>query len=414
MEKRLNKEQKRGISLLIASKGFERLSFYLIMVILIEYLVNSLNIQNDIAAIYYTVFLGAVGATTLISGLFGDIRNRVNVVKAGFILIVIFYLAMLFIPSVSFAIVLSLISLGAGIGLIAPNIIVLLGDTYKEKENEVIGLTGFLLFHIVINIGAFIAPLLAIFLKDNFGYSYAVICAFVSALIALLLFLEFQKQYKKLNVVEEQKIYVESTKTKSINSTILIPILALGLLITLVMSWGKASMTAAGKDYIAGGFSANQLLSIAGIAVSIIILLGFVLLLTRLKTLNWANVFNVVMIGLVFPIIAFILIASFSSLSQLIGGNLIFAKSYTLLMIAETLILPAITYAVYKSSPIKYKGFLQGILYVVISVGTTLSFLGTMLYEMRGSIIFFVISALLIIAVLLIMTLKKIVLRKMV
>jgi len=163
----LNKEQKSSILLLLTSKTFERLAFYLIMAILVQYLVDSLKLETDKAGIYYSIFYGVIGITTLFSGLLGDLRDRMKIVKIGFILLTVMYLAITFLPSISFVIVIALILLGLGIGLISPNIIVFLGNIYNEKENEIIGLPGFILFSITINIGALIAPLLSVFLKNN-------------------------------------------------------------------------------------------------------------------------------------------------------------------------------------------------------------------------------------------------------
>ena len=52
----LNKEQKSGILLLLSSKALERLAFYLIMAILVQYMTDSLNLELDKAGIYYAVF----------------------------------------------------------------------------------------------------------------------------------------------------------------------------------------------------------------------------------------------------------------------------------------------------------------------------------------------------------------------
>ena len=115
------------------------------------------------------------------------------------------YLVFTFLPSVSIVTVISIILLGLGVGLISPNITVFLGNIYNEKENEVIGLPGFIFLSIAINIGAFIAPLLSVFLKDSFGYNSIFFVAFVFALISFILFLKFKNQYNKLDLIAEQK-----------------------------------------------------------------------------------------------------------------------------------------------------------------------------------------------------------------
>jgi MFS family permease len=407
MRNTLNKEQKSSILLLLASKTFERLAFYLVMAILVQYVMESLKLETGKVGIYYSIFYGIIGITTLFSGLIGDLRDRMKVVKIGFILLPLMYLAIAFLPSINYVIITALIILGLGIGLISPNIIVFLGNIYNEKENEVIGLPGFILFSITINIGALIAPLLSVFLKDNFGYNSIFLFSSLFGLLSLILFLKFKSHYNKLNLIAEQKNNLVNIEIKNLNTIILVSILTIGVLIRFALNQKELTFTIAARDYLESGFDINHTLTNIEKYISIIFLLVFALLVTRIKTLNWGKIFNIIIIGLIFSIIAFVLIVSFSSLSQLINGKTIFINSYILLIIAETLISPAILYSIYRSSPIKYKGFLQGISLFVLGISNSLLFLGILLYEKNDSVTFIVFAIMLLIATILIMTLKK-------
>ena len=407
MRNTLNKEQKSGILLLLTSKTFERLAFYLIMAILVQYLMDTLKLETDKAGIYYSIFYGVIGITTLFSGLLGDLRDRTKIVKVGFILLTVMYLTITFLPSISFLIVTALILLGLGIGLISPNIIVFLGNIYNEKENEIIGLPGFILFSITINIGALIAPFLSIFLKNNLGYNSVFLFAFIFGLISTILFLKFKSHYNKLNLITEQKDKLENIDTKKLNIFILISILIIGVFIRFALNQKGLIFTFATRDYVENGFNLNQTLNNIEKYISIIFLLLLAFSVTRMKRLNWGKIFNLIFIGLIFSIVAFILIASYSSISQLIGGNTLFIQSYIFILIAETLILPAILYTIYRSSPIKYKGLFQGISYVVIAISNSLLFYGALLYEKNASMTFIGFAITLFISAVLIMILKK-------
>jgi len=409
----LNKEQKSGILSLLASKTFERLAFYLVMAILVQYVMESLKLETDKAGIYYSIFYGIIGITTLFSGLIGDLRDRMKVVKIGFILLPLMYLAIALLPSINYVIITALIILGLGIGLISPNVIVFLGNIYNEKENEIIGLPGFILFSITINIGALIAPLLSVFLKDNFGYNSIFLFATLFGLLSLILFLKFKSHYNKLNLIAEQKNNLANIEIKNLNTIILVSIITIGVLIRFALNQKGLTFNFAAMDFIESGFDINHTLNNIEKYISIIFLLVFALIVTRIKTLNWGKIFNIIIIGLIFSIIAFVLIASFTSLSQLINGKNIFIQSYILLIIAETLISPAILYSIYRSSPIKYKGFLQGISLFVLAISNSLLFLGVLLYEKSTSMTFIVFAIILLIATILIMTLKKIVNNKL-
>lgn len=410
----MDKEQKLGVLLLLTSKTFERLAFYLVMAILVQFLTDSLKLETAEAGIYYSVFYGVIGITTLFSGLLGDLRDRTKIVKIGFILLTVMYLVITFLPSINFVIVIALILLGLGIGLISPNIIVFLGNIFNEEENEIIGLPGFILLSITINVGALIAPLLAVFLRDVFGYNSVFLVASLFGFLSLILFLKFKNQYNKLTLIAEHKTNLENIETKNLNTLILVSILTIGVLIGFALSQKGLTFIFAARDYIENGFDINQTLNNIEKYFSIISLLVFAVIVTRLKKLDWGRIFNLIMIGLIFSIIAFVLIASFSSLSQLINGKNIFIQSYILLILAETLIFPVISYSIYRSSPIKYKGLFQGISYVVLGISNGMLFLGALLYEKNASITFIGFSILLFIGVILIMTLKKIVNNKLI
>ncbi len=414
MRNTLSKEQKSGILLLLASKTFERLAFYLIMAILVQYLMDSLKLEIDKAGMYYSIFYGVIGISTLFSGLIGDLRDRMKIVKTGFILLTVMSLAIAFLPSINFVIITALIILGLGVGLIFPNIIVFLGNIYNEKENDIIGLSGFILFFITINIGALLAPLLSIFLKDYFGYNSIFIFASIFGLLSLILFLKFKSQYNKLNIIAEQKDNLGNIETKNLNTIILVSILTIVVLIRFALNQKGLTFTFAVRDYIENGFDLNHSLNNIEKYISIIFLLVFAVIVVRIKKLNWGKIFNIIMIGLIFSIIAFVLIASFASSSQLINGKNIFIQSYMFLIIAETLISPAILYSIYRSSPIKYKGLFQGISYVVLAISNSLLMYGVLLYEKNTSMTFIVFAIMLLIGVVLIMTLKKIVKQKLI
>ncbi len=408
MNNTLNNEQKSGIRLLLTSKAFERLAFYLIMAILLQYLMDSLKLESVAVGYYYSAFYGIIGFTTLFSGLLGDLKDRMKIVKAGFILLPLMYLAIAFLPSISYITITALIILAIGIGLISPNIIVFLGNIYNEKGNEIVGLSGFVLFTITVNLGALIAPPLSIFLKDSFGINSIFLVAALFGLLSLFLFLKFKIQYNKINLIAEQKSNLINTKSKNLNTIILVSILAIGVLIRFALNQKGLTFTFAIMDYIENADDLNQTLNDIEKYISFIFLFLFAIFIVRLKKLNWGKIFNFIIIGLIFSIAAFVLIASFTPLSKLINEKSIFIQSYVLLIIAETLISPAILYSIYRSSPIKYKGFLQGISLFVIALSNSLLFLGALLYEKNASLCFIVFGIILLIAILLIISLKKI------
>ena len=192
MENNLSIGQKSGIIFLLASKGFERIAFYLIFTILIQYLIHSLEIDSIKAGYIYSIVYSVIGLTAFVSGIIGDFKDRMKIVKIGFIILPIIYLALAFLPSANTVTIISLAIMGLGIGVITPNIIVFLGNIYNEKDTELLGLSGFVQFSVIVNLGSLIAPFIAVYLKDSFGYSSVFIVASLFAALAYFLFIKFQ------------------------------------------------------------------------------------------------------------------------------------------------------------------------------------------------------------------------------
>ena len=293
----LHKEQKSGILLLLGSKTFESLAFFLLMAIFFPFLNESLGIDSSKVGFYYTLFYGTIGITSFISGFLGDKRNRFHVVTIGFLLLTVMHLAIAFLPGNNFLILATLILLGLGKGLISPNMVVFLGNIYNEKENKIIGLSGFILFSFAVSTGAVIAPLLSAFLKNNWGF-YSLF-AFIFALLSFILFLKFKNHYNKLNIVADRKDYVENTDIKKLNTLILFSILTIGIFINFVLYQNRLTFTHAIHDFFENGFEITQVFNNIDNYISFIILALFAFLILKIKRLNWSKIFNVILIGLI-------------------------------------------------------------------------------------------------------------------
>ncbi|MGI6291912.1 MAG: MFS transporter [Bacteroidales bacterium] len=399
----LHKEQKSGILLLLGSKTFESLAFFLLMAIFFPFLNESLGIDSSKVGFYYTLFYGTIGITSFISGFLGDKRNRFHVVTIGFLLLTVMHLAIAFLPGNNFLILATLILLGLGKGLISPNMVVFLGNIYNEKENKIIGLSGFILFSFAVSTGAVIAPLLSAFLKNNWGF-YSLF-AFIFALLSFILFLKFKNHYNKLNIVADRKDYVENTDIKKLNTLILFSILTIGIFINFVLYQNRLTFTHAIHDFFENGFEITQVFNNIDNYISFIILALFAFLILKIKRLNWSKIFNVILIGLIVAIIAFIVIATSLSISQAI--NSLFIQSYIFILIAETLISPIIFYITYRCSPLKHKGLFQGISFIFRGIANQLLFLGLLMYNKNALMAFIGFAIILTISAILILILKK-------
>ncbi|WP_299796225.1 peptide MFS transporter [uncultured Shewanella sp.] len=78
-----------------------------------------------------------------------------------------------------------------GVGFLKPNISTIVGQLYDK--DDIRRDSGFTIFYMGINIGAFAATIICVYLGETFGWGYGFGCAGVGMLIGLLTFLKGQK-----------------------------------------------------------------------------------------------------------------------------------------------------------------------------------------------------------------------------
>lgn len=412
MKNKLSKTAHRSIGLLLLSRLFERVAFYLVLSILVNYFTEKLQPGMKNVSLNYSLFMIAMMITTFFSGLLGDLHNRNKVVITGFVLLTAMYLAVPFVTGVSFLQIAAFVLLGAGIGLTTPNMVVLLGNIYNEKEVEIRGLSGFILYMLAANLGALFAPLLSIFLKEQWGYTAVFLLAAVCGLIALLFFFLFSQPYGRLDLVSEQKTYKPAVSVIKLNRFILYSMLIIAVLIGFSLQQRSSTLVVAISDLTGKGVEiASMIVPLEKYLLPVLLLL-FAWWVSRIKTINWSKIFQLMLLGLAVAITGYLIIAGFASLKEVVQEKIILYPSYIFLLIAESLLSSTILYAVYRSSPIKYKGLFQGVYHVAIAVSSSLLFPGVLLYQKMGSMLFVIVAGLLLISAIVIIWLKRSITKK--
>lgn len=411
----MNETQKSSIAFLIFSKLFNRLAFYLMITNLTSYLMNSLNMAHEMAGGYYSIFYGTITFITFFSGLLGDLKNRAKVVTTGFIILTIGYIALVFLPHMQGAVMVALIILALGLGLVGPNMTVFLGNTYNEKGTEIFGLPGFILFSMVINLVVFIAPPLSNYLKHLLGYSSIFFVAVAFALTSLLLFLKFKANYSQLDLHIENNTKQPDVTYININTTLLVSTLFIYALIGFVLFQKGMIFKYSLGEFVNQGFALEQTLTDAGKYISIILAGMFAIVAIRMKHLTWKGILNIILTGTVICTIAWVMIAANKPLSELMGKKSIFINAFVMILIAETLISPTVSYIVYRTSPERYKGLFQGLLYAVAAISLSSLAIGVSLYKNASpSIAFILFIAVLATSLVLIIVLKSAVRKKVI
>lgn len=376
----ITKNQISGLSILLLSKTFERTAFYLIMSILIQFLMTNLKLEVEKSGEFYSIFYGSIGFIALFSGLLGDLTNRIKVVKIGMLAMTILYFILIFIPNSYSLLLTCFVLLGISLGLNNTNINVFVGNIFNERNNQIFGISGFVFFSVVINIGALLAPMIASSLKESFGYNSVFIFAFLLSVVSCVLYFIFTKIYSGLDLFIEQKTGFETErKYRNLNLTIFLFIIILGVFIKFILNQRDLTFTFYVRDFVENGSDFSQTLEILEKYLSIVLLILFAGITIIIRKMNWNKVFKIILFGTILGLLGYTYATSLQPTENEKISQLPIFLIFLLLIVSETILYPTLGYMIYRSSPIRFKGLFQGISYTIVS--SQLMFIGFMIYE---------------------------------
>jgi POT family proton-dependent oligopeptide transporter len=161
----------------------ERVTGFARFRMMVEALTGPLSIQA-LASQIFGLYVGLISLTPVLGGLLGDrVLGRRRTVTLGALLMTVGHFCMAF--DRSFLIALLLLILGAG--ALRGNLVSQLGDLYpkhdKRREN------GFQIYFALLNVAAFVAPLITGVLSQSFGWHYGFGFAGFGMLAGLIFYL---------------------------------------------------------------------------------------------------------------------------------------------------------------------------------------------------------------------------------
>jgi POT family proton-dependent oligopeptide transporter len=178
----------RGLYTLFFTEMFERFTYYGMRALLILFMTapalkGGMEMDTNTAGAIYGLYTGAVYLFSLPGGWIADrLLGQQKAVWYGGILIAVGN-CILAIPSAT-TFYLGLLTIVLGVGLLKPNISAIVGALYKNESGAKRD-AGFSIFYMGINLGAFIAPLIAGTVGEIVGYRWGFLCAGVAMAIGL-------------------------------------------------------------------------------------------------------------------------------------------------------------------------------------------------------------------------------------
>ncbi|WP_077319358.1 peptide MFS transporter [Virgibacillus proomii] len=188
----------KGLFTLFFTEFWERFSYYGMRAILLYYMYTELSsgglgiadsTANSIMAIY--------GSLVYMSGIIGGwIADRLlgtqKTVFYGGLLIMVGHIV-LALPAGISGLFVSMFLIVMGTGLLKPNVSSVVGDLYRLSDAR--RDSGFSIFYMGINMGAFIAPFIVGTLGQKYNYHLGFGVAAVGMLVGLIVFMVTKKQY---------------------------------------------------------------------------------------------------------------------------------------------------------------------------------------------------------------------------
>ncbi|MFM9944863.1 MAG: peptide MFS transporter [Bacteroidia bacterium] len=204
MSENTNKHPK-GLWVLFGTEMWERFGYYLMLGIFSLYMLDGWNNggmgfdaakKSDI----YGTYLGLVYLTPFIGGLLADrlFGYRKSIITGGLMMAAGYFLLSVH-NDTSFYIALLLIILGNG--FFKPNISTLVGNLYSGDDMKDKKDSGYNIFYMGINIGAFICNFVAAYMRINYGWGHAFAAAGVGMLIGVLIFILGTKHIRHVDII---------------------------------------------------------------------------------------------------------------------------------------------------------------------------------------------------------------------
>lgn len=199
----------KGLFFLVFTEFWERFGYYLMIGIFMLYMTTDptkggLGWENADAADIFGTFIAVAYLTPFMGGLLADLKlgYRLSITIGG-ILMGTGY-CMLAIPE-KWAFYTSLTIMVIGNGFFKPNISTLLGNLFNDPKYKSQKDTGYNIFYMGINLGAFICNFIAAIMRNKIGWHGAFIAAGVGMFIGVITFWIGMKHYKHVDVRKEPK-----------------------------------------------------------------------------------------------------------------------------------------------------------------------------------------------------------------
>ncbi|MDE5430128.1 peptide MFS transporter [Elizabethkingia meningoseptica] len=224
----------KGLPYLFFTEMWERFGYYLILGIFVLYMIDpegakgGLGFPDKMADDIFGTYIALTYLTPFLGGFLADrVLGYVKSIYLGGILMAAGYIGLgLFKEPSLFYTSLALIIIGNG--FFKPTISTVLGNLYSEEPYKANKDSGYNIFYMGINIGAFICNIIAAFMRNKFGWGEAFITAGVGMLLGLVIFSLGRKHIRQ--AVQMKPAEKGDTKISDVLIKVFVPAIIAGVI----------------------------------------------------------------------------------------------------------------------------------------------------------------------------------------
>ena len=204
----MNKKHPKALPYLFMSEMWERFGFYLMLGIFFLYMTDTqkggMAMDKKQASDIFGTFIALVYLTPFIGGLLADrvLGYRTSITIGG-ILMGIGYCGLALPGMTAFYASLFLICIGNG--FFKPNISTILGNVYNHPDYKHLKDSGYNIFYMGINIGAFICNFFGAYLRNSFSWGAAFMAAGIGMFLGVIIFWTGNKHFKHADIIKPTK-----------------------------------------------------------------------------------------------------------------------------------------------------------------------------------------------------------------
>ena len=188
----IKQDQPKGVYLLFFVEMWERFAYYGMRALLVLYMVETLLFSVEKSSQIYGLYTGLVYLTPILGGYIADrFLGQRKCISIGTILMCIGLFLLAFGGKFFFLTALSLMVIANGFfkSNISSVLGLLYGDDNSKKDS------GYTIFYMGINLGAFFSPLVCATLAAKFGYEYGFAAAGTGMLAGALIYKFYQNKF---------------------------------------------------------------------------------------------------------------------------------------------------------------------------------------------------------------------------